>query len=122
MTEDEEIEAMLTLSTRLLQMEHAVHRGSGGVSAENRAYGFRPAFLDTRTGMIYPAAFADGRPAPFHVLDGMPETLVVARDRRGCVSQVVGTVVSGFVLDQCFYTRAEASKHLAACHARGVSA
>jgi hypothetical protein len=100
---------MLTLSSRYLQMETAAHRGTGGVSAENRALGFRPAFHDTATGETYPSTFADGRPAPFHVLDGMPETLVLARDRYGRISRVIGSVVAGFVRDGIFYTRAQAA-------------
>jgi|SRR5690606_31381299 len=100
---------MLTLSTGYLQMETAAHRGTGGVSAENRGLGFRPAFHDTGTGATYLSTFADGRPAPFHILDGLPESLVLARDRRGRISRVLGTVVAGFLRDGVFYTRAEAA-------------
>jgi hypothetical protein len=100
---------MLTLSSRYLQLETAAHRGTGGVSAENRALGFRPAFRDTDTGQTYPSMFADGRPAPFHVLDGMPEPVVLARDRNGRVSRVLGSIVAGFLREGVFYTRAEAA-------------
>lgn len=100
---------MLTLSSRYLQMETAAHRGTGGVSAENRALGFRPAFRDTRTGATYLSSFADGRPAPFHILDGLPEALVLARDRHGRVSRALGSIVAGFLRDGVFYTRAEAA-------------
>ena len=104
----------LPLSTRYLLLENAAHRGSGGVSMENRAHGFRPAFLDTSTGKTYPATFADGRPAPFHILDGMPEELVIARDRRGAVSQVVGSIVAGFLRGDEFFTREQAAAAVAA--------
>ena len=107
---------MLTLSSRYLQMETAAHRGTGGVSAENRTLGFRPAFQDTDTGQTYPSIFADGRPAPFHVLDGMPEALVLARDRYGRISRVIGSIVAGFVRDGIFYTRAQAAA-LVSCEA-----
>lgn len=100
---------MLTLSKRYLLIETAAHRGTGGVSAENRDLGFRPAFQDTCTGATYLSAFADGRPAPFHILDGMPEHLVVARDRLGRVSQVLGSVVAGFLKDGEFFTREQAA-------------
>ncbi|MGH8664437.1 MAG: hypothetical protein ACREUX_09230 [Burkholderiales bacterium] len=100
---------MLTLSSRYLQLETASHRGTGGVSAENRQLGFRPAFRDTDTWQIYLSTFADGRPAPFHVLDGLPEPLVLARDRHGRISRVLGTIVAGFLRDGTFYTRAEAA-------------
>jgi hypothetical protein len=100
---------MLTLSRRYLELEQAANRGSGGVSAENRPLGFVPAFKDTRTGKVYPSTYIDGRPSPFHVLDGLPDELVVARDRQGRPSHVVGSVVAGFTLDSCFYTREQAA-------------
>lgn len=100
---------MLTLSSRYLQMETAAHRGTGGVSAENRGLGFRPAFRDTGTGETWPSTFADGRPAPFHVLDGLPEPVVLARDRYGRISRVLGSIIAGFLRDGMFYTRAEAA-------------
>jgi len=100
---------MLTLSKHYLLLEAATYRGTGGVSAENQGFGFRPAFKDTATGIVYPATFADGRPAPYHVLDGMPEELVLARDRRGSVARVVGTVIAGFLRDEIFFTREEAA-------------
>ncbi len=100
---------MLTLSSRYLQMETQAHRGTGGVSAENRELGFRPAFRDADTGQTYPSTFADGRPAPFHVLDGLPEPLVLAHDRHGRICRVRGSIVAGFLRDGIFYTRAEAA-------------
>jgi hypothetical protein len=101
--------SMLTLSTQYLQLEAAAHRGTGGVSCENRTLGFRPAFRDTETGETYPSRFADGRPAPFHLLDGLPEHLVLARDRYGRDSRVIGTIIAGFLRDGIFYTRSEAA-------------
>jgi hypothetical protein len=100
---------MLTLSSRYLQLDTQAHRGTGGVSAENRQLGFRPAFRDMETGQTYPSTFSDGRPAPFHILDGLPEPLVLARDRHGRISRVLGSIVAGFLRDGIFYTRAEAA-------------
>jgi hypothetical protein len=100
---------MLTLSSRYLQLETQAHRGTGGVSAENRQLGFRPAFRDTATGQTYPSTFADGAPAPSHVLDGLPDRVVVARDRYGRISRVIGSIVAGFVREGIFYTRPEAA-------------
>jgi hypothetical protein len=99
---------MLTLTTQYLHLEAAAHQGTGGVSSENRSLGFRPAFQDTRTGETYPSTFADGRPAPFHLLDGLPEDLVLARDRYGRASRVIGSIVAGFLREGIFYTRAQA--------------
>jgi hypothetical protein len=100
---------MFTLSKRYLLLEAATYRGKGGVSAENQTLGFVPAFKDTATGIVYPATFADGRPAPYHVLDGLPDELVIARDRRGVAAQVVGTIIAGFLRKGVFFTREEAA-------------
>lgn len=96
---------MLTLSKRYLELEEAAHRGTGGIAAENRHLGFVPAFMDSSTGKVYQCILADGRPSPFHALDGLPDALVVAYDRRGRPARVVGTMISGFTLDSRFYTR-----------------
>ena len=111
---------MLTLSSRYLQLESAARRGTGGVSAENRSLGFAPAFMDTKTGIIYQSMFADGRPAPVHVLDGFPDEVVVARDLRGRVAKVVGSIIAGFVRESRFYTRDEAA-HFVAAHSAPVA-
>ena len=108
---------MLTLSKRYLELEQAANRGTGGVSSENRHLGFVPAFMDTRSGKIYACSFADGRPAAFHVLDGLPDELVVARDRYGRPSHVVGTVTAGFALDGRFYTREQAAAQVSRAEA-----
>lgn len=108
---------MLTLSRRYLEMEQAANRGSGGVSSDNRHLGFVPSFMDTRTGHVYPCTFTDGRPAAFHVLDGLPDELVLARDRYGRPSHVVGTVVAGFSLESRFYTRDQAAAQVSRAEA-----
>ncbi|MFO1349171.1 MAG: hypothetical protein U1F68_00230 [Gammaproteobacteria bacterium] len=84
-------------------------QGRGGVSAENRDAGFRPAFIDTATGAIYLSRFADGRPAPMHLLDGLPPELVIARFPSGRVAAAKDSVVAGFVRAGRFYTRDQAA-------------
>jgi hypothetical protein len=98
-----------SLTVARLTGENACHRGSAGVSDGGRALGFRPAFLDRATRVVYPSRYADGRLAPFHVLDGLPAPLVVARQRGGRVTAVKPSVITGFVRDGRFYTRAEAA-------------
>ncbi|HSV81650.1 MAG TPA: hypothetical protein VLK85_20845 [Ramlibacter sp.] len=98
----------IRLSPCELAMENVCYAGTPGCSADNRVHGFRPAFLDRDTGRVYPSAFADGRPAPVHVLDGLPPELVLARAADGRVSVVTDGVVSGFVRDGRFHTREEA--------------
>lgn len=99
-----------------LQRENQCFQGRGGVSAENRDEGFRPAFLDTETDTIYRSRFADGRPAPFHLLDGLPDALVLARAAGGRVLSVKSTVISGFVRGGCFFDREQAAAAVAALH------
>jgi hypothetical protein len=102
------------MNTSRLELENVRYAGTGGVSRENRRYGFRPAFMDLETAAVYPARFADGRPAPFHLLDGLPEHLVLARDAAGRVAELRPSVISGFEQQGRFYTRDEAAQALAA--------
>ena len=99
--------ATMTLET--LQRENVEFLGTGGRSQENRSLGFRPAFMDRDTSAVYPACFADGRPAPFHLLDGLPSEVVLTRNANGRVAVVKPSIVSGFVLDGEFYTREAAA-------------
>ena len=94
----------------LLRQENLEHLGTGGRSQENARLGFEPAFYDFATQKIYPSRFADGRPAPVHVLDGLPEEVVVDRIASGRVTSVKATVISGFVRNGFFYTRSAAAR------------
>lgn len=98
-----------TMTQGTLERENVAFHGTGGRSEENRCFGFRPAFCDTQTDTVYLSCFADGRPAPFHLLDGLPDDVVLSRNDCGRVLAVKATVVSGFVLDGDFYSRDEAA-------------
>ncbi|WP_232428989.1 hypothetical protein [Aromatoleum toluclasticum] len=102
------------MSPLSLQRENHEFRNTGGRSEENRPLGFRPAFKDVASGEVYDSRFADGRPAPFHLLEGLPEEVVVQREPGGRVGRVKESIVSGFVLDGRFYTREEAAQEVAA--------
>lgn len=82
--------------------------GTGGRSQENAALGFAPAFRDPASGAVFRSRFADGRPAPFHLLDGLPDEMVV-RGESGRITGTRASLVSGFVLGECFFTREEAA-------------
>jgi hypothetical protein len=56
--------------------------------------------------------FANGNPAPIHVLDGLPEDWVIGRDKGGRVMAVKDSVISGFMRQGRFYTRAQAAQAL----------
>ena len=96
-----------------MKLTEALHRASErhqeGTSEEVCALGFRPAFLDRETGIVYQSRFADGRLAPCHLLDGLPAELIVKRDRAGRVAAVKASLVCGFLNDGLFYTREQAA-------------
>lgn len=102
------------MTERVLGEENRIFRGTGGRSEENRSLGFRPAFFDSETGEIYSSRFADGRPAPFHLLDGLPDEVVIMRHPTGRVAAVKNSVTSGFVRNGRFYTRDQAAQAVAA--------
>lgn len=95
------------LTGGILLRENHRFGGTTGVSIGNRSYGFKPAFMDRVTGQIYLSRFGDGRPAPVHVLDGLPKELVIQRSASGRVIKVRGSVIAGFVKDGQFLTREE---------------
>lgn len=92
-----------------LRTQSDSYRGTGGCSEENGGYGFRPAFLDSDTDIVYRACFSNGTPAPFHLLDGLPDEVIVSRTESGRVTAVKGSLVSGFVRAGRFFTRDEAA-------------
>jgi GAF domain-containing protein len=97
------------LTPSALQQENELFRGSGGISAGNRALGFKPAFYDMETGVPHVSRFANGLEAPMHVLDGLPNELVESRLENGKVATVKSGVISGFVQNTHFYTREQAA-------------
>ncbi len=93
-----------------LHRENAAHFGTGGRSQENRHLGFKPAFFDFLTQTIYLSCFADGRPAPFHLLDGLPEEVIVDRSSTGRAVAAKASLISGFERNGFFYTRDAAAR------------
>jgi len=93
-----------------LREENGVFAGTGGRSEDNHGLGFVPAFYDFDTQSIHLSRFADGRPAPVHLLDGLPGELVVDRTASGRVARVKASVIAGFVREGYFYTRAAAAR------------
>ena len=100
------------MSAKQLKNENALYAGTGGRSQENSSLGFKPAFFDFQTQTIYPSLFADGRPAPIHILEGLPEEIIADRAPTGRVISLNATVISGFVRNGFFYTRAAAARAL----------
>ena len=105
-----------TMSQHVLQRENREFLGTGGRSQENRSLGFRPAFMDVETMTVYPSRFANGQPAPVHVLDGLPAEVVLTRAASGRVATVKASVVSGFLLGDEFLTRDAAARKASELH------
>lgn len=97
------------MNARRLLSENRAYRGTGGISQENRSAGFVPAFLDAETGLIYRSCFADGRPAPIHLLEGLPAHLLCRTSETGQLVAANATLVSGFLQRGKFLTRDEAA-------------
>jgi hypothetical protein len=86
--------------------------GTGGVSRANRSLGFLPGFKDSVTGKIYRSCYANGTPAPFHMLEGLPVECMETNDTTGgpVPTVVKSSVIAGFILDEVFYSRDEAAR------------
>ncbi|MEA3641458.1 MAG: hypothetical protein VBE63_16155 [Lamprobacter sp.] len=101
------------LTELALRNENALYAKTRGISEANRALGWRPGYLNQATGAIELSRFADGRPAPVHVLDGLPEAWVQCRDAAGHVIAAEPEIVSGFIRDGQFFTREQAARAVA---------
>lgn len=98
------------LNQQLLRQQNRAYAGSGGVSRNNSDAGFVPGYFDIHSGIAVLSRFADGKPAPIHLLDGLPDTWVLKRDDDGQVLTVRPGVIAGFIRDGIFYTREEAAR------------
>jgi len=79
-------------------------------SIDDPRLGFRPAFLDTTTFAIHLSRYKDGRPAPFYLLDGLPDDLVAARSIFGRPIAGKATLICGFERNGFFYTQSTAAR------------
>ena len=98
------------LSYPAFYQENRWFAGSGGVSRENRAPGFVPACYATCSHQTVISRFANGATAPLHILEGLPEAWVMARDASGRVTAVQDSVIAGFLRQGKFYTREQAAQ------------
>lgn len=85
----------------------------GAAGGAHRELGFRPAYLDCATCCVYLSRYRDGRIAPFHLLEGLPEHLVAARGEDGHVAATKPGLMAGFARNGFFYTRAAAARAIA---------
>ncbi len=96
-----------------LVSQNSAYQGTGGVSENNRASGFLPAYQHLDSGETALSRFSDGRPAPIHLLDGLPQAWVADRDASGRAQCLIAGITVGFVREGRFYTREEAARWLA---------
>ncbi len=92
--------------------ENRQYRRTAGVSQRNKGMGYVPAFRDCETGRCEPSRFADGSPAPIHLIAGLPDEWVVNRDTAGNATAVKGSVIAGFLRDGRFFTREQVATAL----------
>lgn len=97
------------LDAKTIEQESKRFLGRMGTSSEVNGSGFCPAFKDSNTGDVHPSRFADGTLATLHVLDGLPNHLVLERNNNGHVTKTVDWLITGFIKDNQFYTRMEVS-------------
>ena len=97
------------LSPARIAAENAAHVITGATGIARRL-GFHPAFLDFATMRTYRSLFADGGDTPFHVLDGLPDEVVMTRSHSGRVTCAKPTLISGFERNGFFYTRSAAAR------------
>lgn len=93
-----------------LRAENRLFEQTRGVSQHNNGLGFKPGYRNGATGEHALSCFADGSPAPVHLLDGLPEAWIAERDSDGHVTRTCPDLVSGFIRDGHFYTRDEVIK------------
>ena len=105
-----------SIRSKSLEQENLQYADTGGVSENNRSLGFVPAFLDTDSGYVYRSRFPDGRPAPVHMLSGLPRKLMKSGNDSSQEYAVKDSVISGFLLEETFYTREAAAIALKSIH------
>lgn len=98
---------MYVRQTELIE-ENCQFAGTGGVSEENVHLGFLPAFRDNESGQVEVSRFKDGRVAPCHLFDGLPDDWILKRDVDGRAVKIKNSVISGFIRSGHFFTRQDA--------------
>lgn len=88
-----------------LNQQNIAYQNTQGISSNCTMSGYTPAFQDALSGEIHLSKFADGRLAPIHVIDGLPQEWIVKWDENKRALMAKETVIAGFVRDGIFFTR-----------------
>ena len=98
------------VSTGSLPRENRDFADTTGISINNRTLGFIPAFYDKKSGRAEISRYFDGRPAPIHLMEGLPEEWAADHDAQGRITSLIPTIISGFVRGTDFFTRDQAAE------------
>lgn len=95
------------MNNKTLRFENLAFAGTRGVSKNNAKSGFAPAFLHCESGRIVISRTKGGQPAPFHLIDWLPEEWAESTREDGSIKKLIPEIVSGFSRNGQFYTREE---------------
>lgn len=98
------------MNNQTLRLENMAFAGTRGISQNNAASGFKPAFLNKRNGRFEIARFESGSPAPMHLIDWLPIEWASSLGKDGSVQSLIPGIISGFARNGIFYTREESAK------------
>lgn len=97
---------MLNIHKNRLEYENELYANSGGISQNNANAHFIPAFKNIDTGEIALSRYSNGKTAPFHLMDGLPDTWVKTTNKT---TDLKASIISGFVRLGRFFDRQEAA-------------
>lgn len=98
------------MDNQTLRLENITFAGTTGISENNNACGFKPAFLDKNTGRVELARLGNGQPAPVHIINWLPREWATSYHDDGTVKRLIPGVISGFVCNTVFYTREQVAE------------
>ena len=98
------------MNEQTLRHQNLAFAGTNGISQNNCTLRFVPAFRDEDTGRVEIARFENGKPAPAHLIVGLPQEWAVAFTDDGSILAIKPSITAGFVRDSEFFTREEAAE------------
>ena len=97
---------MSLIQSKRLEIENERYAATGGISQNNASKRFIPAFKNTQTGEVALSRYANGETAPFHLMEGLPETWLIKEAPK---TDLKACIISGFVRFGEFFDRQEAA-------------
>jgi hypothetical protein len=98
---------LVLMNSKTLRRENGAFVGTAGISENNTASGFRPAFFHENSGKVEISRLANGQLAPIHIVDWLPKDWAISFHEDGRVKCLGAGIVAGFVRNTVFYTRKE---------------